>query len=266
MKQLERRLEEATAVSGADASRASGLLCEAQAVGLLPAGDLPSEAAAMLAALRGIRFTPMEQQDRLSEQITALRQERSRLQREYERLQREVAEAEEYAAESEGFVQAATELRVRLESLNLFGDGEQASSRCPLCESDVGSGVPRAAQVRSAIEGLQQHIQAAGRERPDLRDYIAGKSSELIRLGSNYGPTVTPSRGCNRRTPPCGPSRTGTTTARGWPGRSRCSWRGSPRQPTTPGFGARSSRPAAAWPNWRRNCKRTIRRRSCARS
>lgn len=184
LRQLERRLEEATAVSGADASRASGLLREAQAVGLLPSGDLPGEASAMLAALRGVRFTPMEQQqDRLSEQITALRQERTRLHLDYERVQQEIAEAEDFAAESEGFAKAATEQRVRLESLNLFGDGEQGPNRCPLCESDVGSRVPRAAQVRSAIERLQRHIQAVGRERPDMRDYIAGKSSEQTRLG-----------------------------------------------------------------------------------
>jgi hypothetical protein len=182
LRQLEKRLEEAESVRGADSSRAAGLLREAQAVGLIGAGDLPQEANAMIEALRAVQFKPADERHAdLGDQIRGLRQERGRLQQQYDRLQREIAEAEEFAAESEGFVTTATEQRLRLESLNLFS-GEVADARCPLCQSDVTAHLPQVAQVQKAIDGLQLHIKAVGRERPDLRDFITAKAGERTRL------------------------------------------------------------------------------------
>jgi hypothetical protein len=62
LSQWERRLEEAEAVRGANVSRAAGLLREAQAVGLLGAGDLPSDVNGMAEVLRSIRFAAADQQ------------------------------------------------------------------------------------------------------------------------------------------------------------------------------------------------------------
>jgi hypothetical protein len=184
LRQLERRLQEAEAVRGADASRAAGLLREAQAVALLPAGDLPAEVNGMIEMLRSVQFTPSgHQQAQLGDQIRRLRQERARLQQEYDRVQREMAEAEEFAAEGEGFVKVATEQRLRLESLNLFSGEETEANRCPLCRSEVDSQLPQVEQVQQAIDRLKQHVQAVGRERPDLREFIASRSGELTRLG-----------------------------------------------------------------------------------
>src|SRR6185437_8189175 len=138
---------------------------------------------AMIEMLRAVQFKPADQrQAQLGDQIRGLRQERGRLQQQYDRLQRELSEAEEFAAESEGFVTAATEQRLRLESLNLFSSAESETAQCPLCHSDVANHLPKVAQVRTAIEGLQRHIQAVGRERPDLRDFISTKSADLTRL------------------------------------------------------------------------------------
>jgi hypothetical protein len=183
LRQLERRLGEAEAVRGTDASRAAGLLREAQAVGLLEAGDLPPEVNGMVEMLRSVRFTPADQrQVNLGDQIRGLRQERARLQGEYDRIQREVAEAEEFAAEGEGFVRAATEQRLRLESLNLFSGKGAGAARCPLCLAEVDQQLPSVAPVQKAIDGLKVHVQAVGRERPDLRDFIAARAGELTRM------------------------------------------------------------------------------------
>jgi Protein of unknown function (DUF3732) len=183
LRQLERRLQEAEALRGADASRAAGLLREAQAVGLLPADDLPTEVNDIIEMLQTVRFTMSGQQEtQLGDQIRGLRQERVRLQQEYDRVQREIAEAEEFAAEGEGFVKVATEQRLRLESLNLFSREETQPVRCPLCRAEVDSRLPQVEQVQKAIDRLKQHVQAVGRERPNLREFIAGKSGELTRL------------------------------------------------------------------------------------
>lgn len=160
------------------------MLREAQGVGLYPAGELPADAAGMLEALRAVRFTPAaQQQARAGDDARRLRQERDRLQQEYNRARRELAEAEEFAAESQGFAGVVAEQRVRLESLNLFGDGADGTPRCPLCQSDVSTQVPRVDQVRKAVEAVTRHVQAVGRERPDLRDFMSGKAAELTRLG-----------------------------------------------------------------------------------
>jgi hypothetical protein len=183
LRQLERRLEEAEAVRGADASRAAGLMREAQAVGLIEEGDLPQEANEMLDALREVRFTTSDQQhaDR-GGRIRELRQQRAGLQQDYDRVQREIADAEEFAAEGDGFVAAATEQRLRLESLDLFAGAGDDVARCPLCRSDVADQLPRAAQVQRAIENLRGHVRAVGSERPDLREFIASKEAERTRL------------------------------------------------------------------------------------
>ena len=84
---MEKRLEEAESVRGADGSRAAGLLREAQAVGLIGAGDLSQEANAMIEALRAVQFKPADERHAdLGDQIRGLRQERGRLQQQYDRL------------------------------------------------------------------------------------------------------------------------------------------------------------------------------------
>lgn len=183
LKQLERRLAEAEAVGGNEATQAAGLLREAQGVGLHPPGDLPADAPAMVVALRAIRFTSAaKQQEQTNDEARRLRAEREQLHQEHTRVQRELAEAEEFAAEAEGFAGVAAEQRVRLESLNLFGDGDGGTPRCPLCRADVTAQVPKVEQVRRAVEAVTVHVQAVGRERPDLRAFIAGKAADLGRL------------------------------------------------------------------------------------
>lgn len=183
LKQLERRIAEAEAVGGDEATQAAGLLREAQGVGLHPPGDLPADAPTMVEALRAVRFTSAaSQQAQATDEGRRLRAERDRLYQEHTRVQRELAEAEDFAAEAEGFAGVVAEQRVRLESLNLFGDGPGGTPRCPLCQSDVTAQVPRVEAVRRAVQAVTVHAQAVGRERPDLRDFIAGKTAELGRL------------------------------------------------------------------------------------
>lgn len=183
LKQLERRLAEAEQVSGNDATQAAGLLREAQGVGLHLPGDLPPDAPAMIEALRAVRFTSAaQQQEQTNEVARRLRVERDQLHQQHTRVQRELAEAEDYAAEKEGFAGVVAEQRVRLESMNLFGDGAGETPRCPLCQSDVSAQVPKVEQVRRAVEAVTRHVEAVGRERPDLREFISERSAELGRL------------------------------------------------------------------------------------
>jgi hypothetical protein len=183
LKQLQRRLAEAEAVGGNEATQAAGLLREAQGVGLHTPCDLPADATAMVEALRAIRFTSAaRQQEQTNHEARRLRAERDQLHQEYTRVQRELAEAEEFAAEAEGFAGVVSEQRVRLESLNLFGDGDGQTPRCPLCRADVTPQVPKAEQVRRAVQAVTVHVQAVGRERPDLREFITGKTADLGRL------------------------------------------------------------------------------------
>jgi hypothetical protein len=183
LNQLERRLAEAEAVGGDEATQAAGLLREAQGVDLYPVGDLPPDAAGMISALRAVHFTPATAlRERAGEDARRLRQERDVLNAEYTRVQRELAEAEEFATESEGFAGVVAEQRVRLESLNLFGDAAGGPPRCPLCQSDASAHVPRVEQVRRAVDAVTRHVEAVGRERPDLREFISGRAAELTRL------------------------------------------------------------------------------------
>jgi hypothetical protein len=137
----------------------------------------------MLEALRAVRFTSAaQQQEQNHDEARELRRQRDQLHAEAARVQRELAEAEEFAAEAEGFAGEVAEQRVRLESLGLFGDGTTETPRCPLCQADVTAQLPKVDQVRRAVEAVTRHVQAVGRERPDLREFIAARSAELTRL------------------------------------------------------------------------------------
>lgn len=184
LKMLERRLAEAESLSGAGASRAAGFVREAMAAGLLPAGDVPRDAAAMIALLRTVRFTPAaDESARAGEDLQRLRRERADARREYDRLAREVAEAEEYAAGSEGFAAVADEQQARLESIHLMASpGGDSQPRCPLCQAPADQSVPRVAQVRQALADVERHVTAAKGERPDLTAFIAARRREMAAL------------------------------------------------------------------------------------
>jgi hypothetical protein len=175
---LERRLRDAESLAGAEASRGTSLAREAQAVGLIPPGDLPTEAADLLALLRAAQFVPAgESIGLLAADIRRLRAERADLQRDHDRVQREIADAEEFAAGSEAFEAVASEQRARLASVNLFpGD---ANDSCPLCQQKVEAGVPRVAKVRGALESVARHVEAVGKERPALTEHLKAKNAEL---------------------------------------------------------------------------------------
>lgn len=183
LKQLERRLSEAEQVSGDEATQAAGLLREAQGVGLYPSGDLPPNAPAMVEALQAVRFaSAAQQQDQSNDEARLLRRERDRLHQLHTQVQRELAEAEDYAAEKDGFVGVVAEQRVRLESIHLFGEETGETPRCPLCQADISTHIPKVERVRQAVEAVTRHVEAVGRERPDLREFISERSAELSRL------------------------------------------------------------------------------------
>jgi hypothetical protein len=148
---------------------------------LLPAGEVPAEAAAMIALLRQVRHAPAaEAAARVGEEIQRLRRERAELRQQYERLRRQIAEAEEFAAGSEGFAAVANEQKIRLESINLLaGPGDPLAGRCPLCQGEVGKAVPSVAQVRQSLADIERHVTATQRERPDLTAFIAARRDEL---------------------------------------------------------------------------------------
>lgn len=186
LKLLERRLRDAEAVRGDGMSRAAGLLLEAQAVGLLPAGEPPPDFAGMLELLRTVQFTPAsEQAASVGEAIHRLREERTRLRADHQRVQQEIEDAETYAAEQEGFTSEATEQRVRLESINLLGDEAGGDDPCcPLCHHPVREQVPAVSQLRSALSRLAEHLDAVGRERPRLRGYLDERAGVLADLAT----------------------------------------------------------------------------------
>ncbi|MBX9579946.1 MAG: DUF3732 domain-containing protein [Gemmataceae bacterium] len=182
LKMLERRLSEAQAVSGAGASRATAFVREAAAVGLLPAGAAPADVPAAVALLRTVRFTPAaEESSRVGEEVRRLRRERAELRQAHDRLHREIDEAEEFAAGGEGFAAVAAEQKARLASINVVGGGGSAdeSRRCPLCQGEVGGQVPRVAQVREALAGVERHVAAVRAEGPDLGAFLTARRAEL---------------------------------------------------------------------------------------
>lgn len=180
---LERRLRDAEALGGAEAGRAAPLVREAQAIGLIPQGDVPADPSALLSLLRSVTFAPAAGAvNLLAEDIRRLRSERYDMQRQHERLQREIAEAEEFAAGSEAFEAVAVEQRARLASINLFSRDE--NNHCPLCHQNVEAKIPGVDKVLEALHSIDRHVEAVGMERPALTQHIQTKQAELVAIAA----------------------------------------------------------------------------------
>lgn len=143
---LERKLAEHEAVRGRGISRATGLLSEAQDLGLYDPNYIAESWDAAVEALRVVLSAPAAPEEEIASEGDAfdrLQSERATLSEELRRVKDQLSEAEALSAGRQGYTREAREHVNRLRSVQLFeevqgGDGHL----CPLCNTELPDGGP----------------------------------------------------------------------------------------------------------------------------
>lgn len=180
LRMLRREIQQAEGLISQRSDRGFSLIAEAKQVGLLSSEVQPNnmvEAFELLVPLRAWQpsIVPDVPQDRLFQEQDDLK----RLRDSFAEKQYMVNAAEMHTKYAEAFLGEASEQAARLESINLFDEGNNSDDVCPLCGSIHSSIVVPVDEITRGLRRLQTEVSVVTQERPDLEDYIRELRREL---------------------------------------------------------------------------------------
>ncbi len=120
-------------------------------------------------------FTGSDRLSQLQDELNLLKEQRAR-------LSETIRTARVVSGEAQGFVDEAKIQAERLESVGLFDSAINAHGECPLCAQRLDIPIPAAEAIRASLSNLSQSLNATERERPRLREYIAGLNDQMEAL------------------------------------------------------------------------------------
>ena len=180
---LEIQQEEMKSIEGTGVAKASSLIREAIAVGVLPDQPLPETRRELRMLLEtALDWKPGTAAFDGSDELSTLQQEVDVLRERRSKLNETIRAATVVSGEAQGFSDEARIQGERLESIGLFEDGAAQHENCPLCTQHLQTPIPSAAKLRESLGELQQSLAATERERPRLREYIAERTREFEAL------------------------------------------------------------------------------------
>ncbi len=106
------------------------------------------------------------------EQLNALQEKRRELDSQLQEKNAEISATEAFAKEAEGYTTESRQQELRLESLNLFFQGEHATEMCPVCLQKMPHPTPTTHEIQTSLQQLRDHLETTTREKPKLRAYI----------------------------------------------------------------------------------------------
>lgn len=173
-----RALTEAQELSGGPTNglrKAFSLLGEARQLGLVPSDFSESldDHDQLTSLFRLIaEWKPGQPAQIDSQRLNALIDEREGLREARNRLDESIETLKRYALDAEGFVPAAREQALRLESIGLFAASDQDNCVCPVCSQTMDNPVPSVKEVQRRLIDLNAHLEGVVRSQPDLRRQI----------------------------------------------------------------------------------------------
>jgi hypothetical protein len=185
IRQIERRLSEASAIRGEGLTRADTLLAEAKAAGLVSSGDGTSWQDKIL-ALRVMQSSPVPPvvlEGSEDAEFRRLSAERSALVQEQRGLSSILERARSFEGNSRGFSSEAREHAARLNAVAVFADAPQEHA-CPLCLQDLPdkSTTPSIGDLRSAQAFIGERSGAMDAATPRIESAIQEVEAKLAEL------------------------------------------------------------------------------------
>lgn len=182
IRQVERKLAEATAIRGEGVTRADTLLAEAKSVGLTEIGDGASWQD-KIEALQGIQSSPVPAavveagEDTEFHRLTNVRSE---LIKEQRALQSTLERARAFEGNSKGFSAEAREHEARLNAVSVF-EHDAPGHACPLCLQNLpeAAEVPSIGDLRAAQEYIGERSGAMDSATPRIQTAIQEVETKL---------------------------------------------------------------------------------------
>ena len=148
---------------------------DARRVGLIDHDYEPTDTQLALRELSAVAEAELQSPSIISgasETITRLENELRTLHRQLNDVQNDIRATNHFIREQTNYSREVGEQRVRLMSLGLYTGASDADHTCPLCEAQLDSPTPGAADLAASLRVLDQQLQAVGAERPHLQERL----------------------------------------------------------------------------------------------
>lgn len=161
--------------------RARALLAEAIQVGASKESTVPSEAAEVYNALRGLRTWVPDGEISLEPTIERDLRDRLESQRiEFRRLDERLSAAQSFRDKARGYGRELGHHEQRLQAVGIFTNVE--SLTCPLCESALEDTLPQVTTIQRHLDTVSQELETVHKDRPRLEEYIQGLQAERSQM------------------------------------------------------------------------------------
>lgn len=165
--------------------KAFGLLGEARGLGLVPTdfNESLEDYDRLVELFRRLSdWKPGRPAQIDSRRLNTLINERERIRDIRNHLDENIDTLKRYALEAEGYVPAAREQALRLESIGFFSAEDHNLSACPVCSQPMNNPVPTVVELSHRLDDLNAHLDGAVRSQPDLRRQIEKMEREQVVL------------------------------------------------------------------------------------
>ena len=174
-----KRLEQARNDLDAAQERATGLLSEARAVGLVAHANAPQTPEAVLAVLAtAATWRPEATSESDDQRISKVEAELAELRKQRREVERRMESARRFAVNAAGFSLEAGEQQDRLACIGAFPRKESGEWQWPFAERNLGMDQPIAQVLLAELQSLKSELDAVVTERPKLSAYTAELEDE----------------------------------------------------------------------------------------
>ena len=182
LRRLERDEEERKAVAGEAGTRAAGLLSEAAEVALADTDEQNDPLRRLQDVLhRGLPGPQNEPSGADAAEERRLLERLAEQRRRYVELANAIRLAEQFNAEEGSFEAEANRQLARLRVVEILPPDAPERS-CPLCQSPIIDGAPRADQIRESVERLANRLVTVEAQRPRVSEHVADLRTQLADL------------------------------------------------------------------------------------
>ena len=184
LKITQKQLSEAQQFSEQLSIRASGLLSEAQQVGLFARGSFPETNSDALDALSEItRWKPASVPDEDTRRISELENDITVIRKERAAVNETLRATQLFAEKEDGFTSEAQEQKSRLESIHaLPTNPETGDWQWPFVPVNLGLDTPIGESLIQELKSLDQELETVVGERPHLEEFTQRLESQIFDL------------------------------------------------------------------------------------
>ena len=157
------------------------LVDEAKQLNLLPVEKSADDATQAIDALKEVLLWESNQMETAqgdNEYLKKLLDEKGELTKQLSRLNDDVKAVKSFINQTSDYSTEATQQKLRLESIKLFGKTEAKLHNCPLCSQRIQTEIPSISAINKSLYDLSENLTTTLAERPKLGQYVEKLSLE----------------------------------------------------------------------------------------